>query len=355
MECLKDIIGITQSDCDCIVNSLTPEQRADIKVSTSGFYMDNIPDALSLSAIKHIDSCFSFYTMSKTAKDTAITQLQDDIVAGLEVKYKSSKGSFFGTIGRSQYAGNLQASKAFQFLKVEPNGKTDAVINFKKARVYSSASGGSKFHIMASINGDDPESIWELPITLVANNAVVITPSSPMLLPMDQNGQSVTYFFAWETVNGSVPKDNKIDCNCPNGGAGFENYVHAVGGQTDAMIDANQVSTDNKAHGVVIDVEIKCMASNFICREYNDKNAIAVVSKWAVAYKANEFLIERILGSPEVNKYTLMSREYLYGKRNHFRSEYATRLQYILDTIDVAKTDCFICKQSTITVGGILS
>lgn len=355
MECLTDIIGVTQSDCPCLINGLTEDQITELAKSQSGFYMDDIPDAVTLKAIKLVDACQGFYEMATYSKKQAIISLQDDIAAGLELKFKQAKGNYFGSIGRTQYAGTLPATKPIYFMKIEPNGKTDAAITFKKARIYSSEAGNTNFYIFKMVNGD-LEQVFTAPVSLIANNATLVTPAANLVLPMDQNGQPVTYFVAWETINGAKPKDNKVDCNCNAGnGAGFGDYVTVSGGEAAVLIDMDTAKTVNKAYGIVLDVEIRCISSNFVCREYNDKNALAIVAKWAVAYKANEILIERILSSPEVNRYTLMNREHLYGKRNHFRAEYQNRVQYILDNVDVSKTDCFICKQSGLFLGGILT
>lgn len=355
MECLKDIIGVTKSDCNCLTGTLTEEQKIELAKSSSGFYMDNIADAVTLRAIPKIDSCQGFYDMAIAAKEAAITSITDDIITALALKFKSAKGNYIGNIGRPQYAGTLPASRPIQFMKLEPNGKTDAVITFKRARIYSNQSGASNFYIYSYVSGELNQ-VLSIPFSLIQNNAAAVAPANPVLLPLDQNGQPVTYFVAWETVNGAQPKDNKIDCNCNAGnGAGFASFVNVTGGESTALIDMPDTKGDNKAHGIVLDVEIRCMSSNFICREYNDRNEIAVVAKWAAAFKANEFLIERILSSPEVNRYTLMSREHLYGKRNHFRTEYDARIQYIIDNVDVSKTDCFICKQSTVFLGNILA
>lgn len=355
MDCLKDIIGITQSECPCLVSGLTPDQIDQLKVSKSGFYMDNIADSLTFRTLK-ADACQGFFEMSIAARDTAIQTLQDDILTGLAMQFKQAKSTYIGTVGRTQYAGTLPTSKPIFFIKIEPHRKTDAAITFRKARIYSSESGDTNFYIFKMVGGD-MEQVFTAPVSLVANNAAVITPGSNLILPMDENGQPVTYFAAWETINGARPKDNKIDCNCNAGnGAGFGSYVSVTGGEAAAFSDMDSArSVSNKAYGIVLDVEIRCISSNFVCREYNDKDALAIVAKWAVAYKANEMLIERILSSPEVNRYTLMSREHLYGKRNHFRSEYQDRVHYILENVDVSKTDCFICKQSTLSVGGILA
>ena len=97
------------------------------------------------------------------------------------------------------------------------------------------------------------------------------------------------------------------------------------------------------------------MPDKLICREYDRENAIAVTMAWAVMYKAGELLIESILNSNEINRYTMMNREALYGKRSHFRKEYETRIMYLAQVIDFSSSDCFICRDNTMYMSGIMS
>lgn len=352
MDCIKDIVGVTKLDCNCATGNLTPEQKEALAKSNSGFYfLDNIPDALQISAIKYADECQSFYELAMAAKKAAEITFMDDVVAGLSLKYKSSKGKFSGTVGRTQYAGNLPAMKDVQFLKVESNSdKNDAVMTVRNVKIYSNTAGASKLYVLDS----DLVILKEQDINLNANNTTTVIFTEPLNLPLVTNGSAAIYYFAWENVEGGQPKDNKLKCNCP-GGTAYEEYLTASGGQADNLSELENAKTDLTAHGVVLTVEIACLTSNFICRQYDKDNAIAVVAKWAVSYKANEDLIERVLKSKDVSRTTLMSREHLYGKRNHFRAEYQSRIEYILQNVDVNSSNCFLCKDTAMYVGGILS
>jgi hypothetical protein len=81
------------------------------------------------------------------------------------------------------------------------------------------------------------------------------------------------------------------------------------------------------------------------CREYSEDDAVAVVMGYATWYKAGELLIEDVLKQPDVNRYTTMAREYLWGKRNHFRKEYENRIIYLAAVIDVMASNCYVCRE----------
>ena len=158
------------------------------------------------------------------------------------------------------------------------------------------------------------------------------------------------YYFVWEGSAGTKARDNGVSCNC-SGGNGYDSYVSLKGGESNDLNDLS--GSDNFAHGFSLDVEIKCDTGRLICREFDSQNKIAVASAWANLYKAGELLIEKVLSSSEISRITLMNRDYLYGKRNHFRAEYEKRILYLSYEIDVTKGDCFICQNRDFFVGNV--
>jgi hypothetical protein len=141
------------------------------------------------------------------------------------------------------------------------------------------------------------------------------------------------------------PKNNKCLCNCGNQTWLIGQFVYVEGISFDDLTQLNyHTGTSTYANGISLSVDLSCNQAGYMCKEYDKKNAIALTLAYTVLYKAAELTIEKILNSPEVNRYTLMNREYLWGKRNHFRKEYQDRVLYITKTADIKSTDCFICK-----------
>ena len=50
-----------------------------------------------------------------------------------------------------------------------------------------------------------------------------------------------------------------------------------------------------------------------------------------------------------------MNKEYLWGKRNHFRASYEGRINYLAASIDISSSSCFICKDTGFVVAAINS
>lgn len=355
MECLKNLVGIYSSDCVCVTDGLTPEQVAEIRLSTSGLYLDkHLEGGVSLSDVRLLDYCNDYVSMARNAIEVAGRRFSDDLLVSLSRRYSSTKPRFLGSLGQVTYSGNLTASKKYQLLKISPKtGTTSGILTINGIRLITSSDGIVKVRILAVRKGETSGTeILSTTITTLANRYASATLTAPLVLPLYENGHAVEYYATWERPDGLeiTPKNNKTTCNCTGGNA-YDSYVTLNGGETD---DLNALTaTDGFSHGFSIDAEIKCETGNVVCREFDASNEVAVVSAWAVLYKAGELLNEYILNSPEINRFTLLNREYLWGKRNHFRKEYEARVSYLASEIDLSANDCYICRENRMFVGNV--
>lgn len=356
MECLKNLVGISESDCQCVLDGLTDAQKAELRLSQSGLYLDkHLDGGVSLADVRLLDACEAYFGMAKNALEVAGKRFSDDLLVALSMRYKSTKPRFLGSLGQVTYAGNLNVSKKYQLLKIEAvaAGFKSTVLTINGIRLITTSDGMVNVRIIAVRKGErDGIEKLSTTITTQANRYGAVNITEPITLPMYVDGFEIEYFIAWERPEGLsiLPKDNKNSCNC-TGGNGFESYVRIYGGETDSLEDLS--ASDGYSHGFSIDVEIKCETGNVVCREFDASNEVAVISAWAVLYKAGELLNEYILASTEITRFTTMSREHLYGKRNHFRKEYETRVSFLASEIDLTSSDCYICRENRMFVGNV--
>lgn len=359
MKCLSEIIGIINTECGCVTGALTPEELEPLKRSTSGLYLEDLEGGLNMRGVSVLDSCKNFAQMSLFARDGAVKRLEADVLTALSLKYKTGKGAFIGNIGRPSYATTLQTNKRFQYLRMRPAQQSDAVMKVTGLRVIVDRAATLNVRILSvPEGGNQGTEVFAGSAEAQANTyaTIPVPTETPLMLPLSVQGQPMEYYVIWDKVaaGGANPKDLKLDCNC-----GFKNnpiaeYMKLEGGEVE---DDQMLSTGSKdvySHGIVLDVDVRCVPGNLICREYDRENAIAVTMAYATMYKAGELLIESVMSSNEINRYTMMNREYLWGKRNHFRKEYETRIQYLASTIDVSSSDCYICREDRMYMSGIL-
>lgn len=362
MQCLTEIVGVTLSDCQCIVDGLNTEQLQKLRASKSGLFMDDIPGGVHMKAIKTIDACRSFYQIALGARDNAIKTVEHDIVIALNNQYKKDKPNFIGQIGRMSYAGSLGVSRNWQGMQITPYSTGDGVITLTRLFLVlnEAATVDVKIYrvIVGSVMGEE---VASYPVTTTANNFTQVDiGAAPVKFPLTYNGEAVEYYVMYDLSGapGVQPKDTGINCSTCNGGIQpFSDYVTVRGVQLNNPNQLNDKLTDAFSHGLTMDVEIRCDSEQLICREYKADDAVAIVLSYCVYFKSGELLIEDVLKQPDVNRYTMMDKERLWGKRNHYRAEYDWRLSYLSTSINVWDSNCYVCNKTVNQpfIGGILS
>lgn len=353
MECIDNLVGITQSDCLCMTEGLSPEQIAAARLSVSGLYLDgNLEGGVLISDIKNFATCEEYFNLATKAIAAAKTKFEGDLRIVLNEKYTKRLPRFKGTLGRLTFSAALPVAKPYQVLKIQPISTTDSLLKVRGLSLIVNETAELQILLIKAYgNNLQGDIIQQYTATPTANLISPVNIGEGLELPLIENGEIVTYYFVWVRPNETImPRDNKNGCGCISGDA-FSNYVAISGGETDNLTTLS--ASDGYAHGFVIEAEIGCDVGQIICSDFDAENPIAITSAWANLYKAGEILIEKVLQSSEINRLTLMNREYLWGKRNHFRKEYDNRLIYLREAIDLSGNNCFICRDRQMVVGNI--
>lgn len=124
----------------------------------------------------------------------------------------------------------------------------------------------------------------------------------------------------------------------------MKRYLNLAGLEGSDLGSFQTFMRSNNSHGLAVNIEVGCDSSNILCDLYESDISYKTVIGHAVRFKAAELVVEKVQSSEEVNRFTMMSREYLWGKRNHYRKEYLDRVTWMVETLDVGSiTDCFVC------------
>lgn len=360
MKCLENIIGITPTDCGCIVDGLSTEVKAKLKLSTSGLFGDDLEGLPQLRSSMNLEACKSMAQLALDARDEAIRRLEGDLLIGINSLYKKAKNNYLGTIGQLSYAGSLPANKKYQGQRWRANGISDAIIKISRLQIIVSQDIATEVLIIRALPGSAMgETIYTLPVDADANiyKNVPLPDNLPISLPLTVNGQPAEYYLLYDRGTAN-PKDNKTEClPCQKGGqSSIAQYIQVNGAQVESLGELNTVTNgDIYARGLIADVDIRCNNETLVCREYDANDVIALAMSYTVRFKYGELLIEKIMSSGEINRYTTMNREFLWGKRNSYKKEYTDRIAYLASVIDVGASDCYVCKESRMFYSGILS
>ena len=352
MDCLNQIIGITKDNCECLQQDLSPEQITELSMSKSGLYLEELEGGVFLRNVAQLDKCKTFIDIQNSAIETAKKHFTKDLFASLNEKYQVKKLAYIGDIGRPTYSGTLDVNKRLQFIKLQPNKESDAIINLQSFRVFLNQDSNVKVWIY-SINEGEVIGNIIMETEVQSLNGVLQVPVDRKL-SMKKSGYNVTYYIIFERLGSVKPRNINVSCGC-SGGDAFAKFVNVSGGEVDGFSSLSTEKTDKFTHGFALDVQIKCETGNLICKEYDQNDAISQMTAFAILYKSGELVIENIMNSGEVNRFTMLSREHLWGKRSHFKSEYSRCVNWLSQAIDVSSSDCFICRTDDFFLGNILN
>lgn len=361
MKCLDGIVGGFNTDCDCATANCTPEQIAELQQSASGLYVDEVEGGITLKSVKGADACKDLCQTFIDAINEAEQRTANDVSVALGSLYKQNKQKYIGVIGEKKSTGFATVNSLFAGLKLFPNS-TDGVVKVTAVSLLI----GQTAQVDINIGYANPHNreagitlLKTITIDAAANLVSTYKFTEPLLLPLTVNYDPAEYYFYYSTQTPAVtPRNNKLSCNCGNVLYLQRQFVQSYGVELSYPDDVSSAITNGTyANGISLDVEMICDTGLFMCREFDAQDAISLTLAYAVQYKAAEIVIEKVLRSPEINRYTMMNREYLWGKRNHFRKEYQDRIAYIGQNTDITNTDCFICKVTSndLMVMGILS
>lgn len=360
LQCFDNIIGITQSDCECLVTPLGAEKINNVpwyKVSKSGLYLDALPGIIGIKAVDASTQCddelAQFY--QRAVKDS-VKYMHDDLVTGLLKKFKQVKLAYSGKALGTDYQTNETLTTDYAGVKIKTAGMKggslviniiytlfDTTHNTFVIKVYRALSGSKNLEYIENIT-----------VKTEANKLTPTLMDAPKTYPLCEEGYD--YYFVYESI-GSNPKNNSVSCGCGNSEAQLNEYARFYGIKGNNLSDLSSFAVDGYAKGIAFDLSIGCDTSAVVCDLYKRYQDFTIVMSHAVRFKAGEIVHELILNSDDINRYTMMNREYLWGKRNHFRTEYNDRIEWMVENADLNNYDCYMCNNNTKRVhkGGILA
>ncbi|TJY63820.1 hypothetical protein FAZ19_16260 [Sphingobacterium alkalisoli] len=352
MDCLNKIVGISNTDCECATQAVTPEDRE----STSGIYIDEVEGGLKLSAIDKI-GCQDFVEKTRQARKRAIDAFIETMLAqyategGFSRRYKP----FNSRIGQVNHLRTLNNLPKYAGLRLRTRLIRGSSIKISAIGLIWSAERNVTVSIYKSHGNVEPQFLQSIEnIPTIANISVTHDLNEIIELPLsDDTGRPIDYYFVYDTELSGFPRDNKATCSCGGSEAVLKSYL-SIGGVFAASVGS--LTTDHSsvyANGIFLEAKIDCTSKESICNllELDETKTIA----HAIAYKAQEVLIEELMGSGNINRFTMLSKEHLWGKRNHFKKEFDTRILWLAQTYPFDQVnDCVGCSDSDRMYKGLI-
>lgn len=354
--CLQNIIGITRSTQSSVVTALQDDALGAgwYSQTTSGLYLDELEGLISINAIDNSnDAAQTLAGFFSTGRDNAIKLLAEDIMVGLTKRAVNAQKKYTGSIGSKQSSSVMDVSGIPNAgLRLSTTAMKGGVITINT--IYTMMSADATFDVQVYML-ERGATIAQLVTTIhgiqsLANSLKANTLQTPLTLPLSTYGAD--YFLLYQP-GGFAPRQNGISCGCGYKENILRTYMQVSGAtatSTDALLTAQ---TSSYGMGLALDAEVGCDTRAIVCESYNADESIKIVMAYATRYKAGELVLESILRSDAINRYTLTQRESLYGKRNHFKAEYDSRIAWLVENIDTSLVDCYVCNDKRVGKRGI--
>lgn len=356
-DCLETLIGITESTCDCTIDGMTNDDLTGTwyKDSTSGLFIDQLEGIVPLQSVGASTECANeMATFYSKARDNAIKTMADEVMIGLTKRAVNGKKKYVGLIGGKSY-GSAFDLNGFNYagLKLYTYAMKGGVITINKIYtmmdatatfdiiVYKLEHGATELELVTTIEDIESE----------ANVVKTNTLTTPVTIDLSMYGAEFYFLYVPNSFN---PKRNTLSCGCGSKEHVLNSYMVKYGVTTATVEGTPLFSTYPHALGIAFDAEVGCDTTSIICASYDEDEAVKLVMAYAARFKAGELIHEFILKSDNINRYTMSSRESLYGKRNHFKAEYNTRINWLIENLNLNLIDCYICNDKRINKGGIL-
>lgn len=362
-ECLGNIIGLTRSDCECF--------EVGDNESDSNLWLDEL-EGLNLKMADGATDCEtgSLADLLKLAREQGIAAFKTDYASKMAANWKQSRSTFLGIIGKSKefdadYNVSTLAGQRIVFAPVK-NG----IWKITRIGTLMDTTGTVELNIYNNIS-DDPLHTFTLNATANKTNWNVLPET--IYLPMySVEVDYLEYFFVYTTA-GKKPKNAKLNCSSCSGKKIYFNCnspqidmkmndarlqfvqwcnVTGINGSTIESLKAANASFVDCAMGIFTDGEMKCNSQGIACNDTDyEYSNVAKVKAYATWYRSGAFLINMILSTQQVNRYTMLDREALYGKRNHYIKEYGERIEWLTNPDvsevkeDILQSGCMECLQ----------
>lgn len=340
MKCLDKLIGISRSECDCL--PVIPEEDQE---SESGVFIDEVEGGLGAGAIDKIN-CKDFVDKARDARTRAISMFVEQILSIYSSPPNKKKFKPFNNrIGKINTLLSLD-TKRFAGLRLRTNYIRGAVLTINEIGLIITGEEDVTVKVFKGYQHDKEylEHVVDIvDIPTIANISSKKKLDEPLDLPLfDDNQRAIDYYFVFDTVLYGNPRDNQASCTCGGSEAILKTYLDPKGIQADDTGSLVKGTTSMYANGIYLDAKINCGLKEIVCqlKELDESNTIA----HALAYKTQELLIEDILGSGNINRFTMLAKEHLWGKRNHFRKEFDDRVVWLSQVFPVEEmNDCLGC------------
>lgn len=358
MACLDNVIKLSRTECECFDD----DKPLDYNEGQSEVYLDEL-EGFPLSFLNASANCEggSLWDILAKARENATLQFKADLLSCINDSYQSKRPNYSGVIGQTTFNSTLNITDNMAGVKYIFPTIVGGKMIVKRIGVMVNAS----TNVTVKVFNNDENSttaIAQYTIAAAANSATFATLVTPLELPLwSKNGVQLEYYFVYSLTGAFLPKNNKPDCGCGGNktAINWKQWINAYGIKGNSANAFSTFTSTTELNGLVVDAEFKCDMSRLICSDEYPMDFTSgrdLQIAYAIRFKAGALAIDNALSLGEINRFTMLDREALYGKRNHYRKQYEDLIPYLCNVTQNLNNDCLMCRpNSNFVKGKILS
>lgn len=349
IECLNGYLGLTESPCECITDKGAEWET--LNASTTGRYITDADGGFPLlDAVYSSIDCNSPNNIVGAlgkAKASAMMNFATDLSTAIATRRAKSK-TFEGTVGRPILKPVLQLGTNNQYAGIElflPNSKGLTLVIDKVLSAFPSVG---SYDI--TVWSNDPTFV---PITrTITNGSQAITENElaePIVLPFWSNAMASENGIIYRIYYPVTENPFGTELWCCGGSPSYNSHFWARGFQwpTEPTNKADcTIANSSYSMGLVLSGRTVCDATGWICdtKEIAGYDLAGLVAD-ALRYKAAIYLAKFVLDTTNVNAYTLLSRDAVYGLLKSYNKAYENTINWIAQNVPSNSIDCLGCEK----------
>ena len=370
--CFENVIGLSRRDCDCV-----EDRPVDAGVSESGLYLDELP-GLNIRMLGTTADCGDdgLWAKLERARDNAIEDTIAELAACIAANTDTARPPGTSIIGQDKNAmrTSVKLRSTYHGLTIQTalvRGGVFEITSIVTAFKGVNNTGTVDVHLFNRPE-EDASPIASVTLNTTGDRVVWNDLPEPIALTMTQDTAVNPRFWLLYEPNGMEALNVEINCGC----SGYKPYwsetnpqyrtendkghhlwawwAMAAGTKGDDLDKRLTWTVENPTHGLLLKVRLRCDETSTFCTADPDyrTDPIQKVIAHAVRFKAGAALLQDILTSPRIDRFTMTAGEQLEALKNDYEAEFEKRVAGFLcptlsghDSIN-RYGDCRKCKDT---------
>lgn len=375
MQCLRLLVGLSDTTCNCFVDGSEP---ADYNTSNSGLF---ITDELPIEFTNSAADCErgNVWDILAKARDQAIRDFIRDFSIGITEYKDQTFYPFQGFIGRDRFNSTITPVSTAVYVgqRILPAYIKGGCIILQGVQLaLSGLAGPTNVDVNVYSSKDFTTALATTTVALTASNTFASASfPSDVVLGLSDVDEDLEYYIVYELPAGTQPVNNEIIADCGCGGPDrklrenpFLQYGDFHGIEADTLSNLeNPLRSSDNANGLRLEGFVTCDTLGWLCdlsvnpedvtqnKSTGQHLRLGLAMAEIIKKKAVVVAADKIVSSKNLNRITMLSKEGLWGKMKQQERMYQEHMLWFVQNVPDDVTDCFTCKEDkNLSVNSIL-